>query len=841
MGKTLLIAEKPSVASDIAAALGGMRKVGSVFEREDLIVTNALGHLVELEVVEPEGGRGFDSLPVLPPEFGLKVIDKTRDQFKVVQEQLRRKDVTTVMNACDAGREGEHIFRLIMAKTGCTKPIKRMWCQSMTAASLTEAFLAARPGEEFDAMADAARCRAEADWLIGINGSRALTGLRQHQTGKYEGTNAGRVQTPTLAIVVDRENEIANFVPQDFWEVIGTFGVAAGTYTGKWRPTEGAPASAEGDDDAAKAAQEEAVSNASRFADRAAAMELVQRLQGKPVDSVEETVTPTRQLPPRLFDLTTLQREANKRFKLPVKKTLDIAQSLYERHKMTTYPRTDASALPEDYVESVKTVITQLEDSPFGRFAKQITDADWVDAKNKRVFDNSKISDHFAIIPTGVQSSGLSADEEKVYELIVRRFLAAFFPAAEFNKTTRVTVVDAERFHSGGKVMTFAGWTSVLRDEPEEGAPKDAEGGLCSLQEGERPTNEGIEARAGRTTPPGRFTEASLLAAMETAGRDIDDEELRAAMKDKGIGTPATRASMIEGLLNDRDGKGQPKEPYIRREKNNLVPTPKGMGLIALLRSCGVSFLASAQTTGEWEERLNRMSKGEYDRATFMAEIRDTTSNMVDVLRAELGKTPPAAAPVTSSVLQVRCPSCRAAPVKAGRMFECDAGCGWKIWRDVAQRTTTDEEFARLANGETLTGLSGFYSTTKKRNFSAGLKLGEDLKLAFVFDDAPAGPREPGGAPRGKPDKALACTCPKCDGWMASKPALVECVDCGWKIWREIAEKKLTDNQLDQLIQKGSIKNLNGFVSKRSGNVFAAGLKLDRDTGKTEFVFEDRK
>jgi DNA topoisomerase-3 len=551
--------------------------------------------------------------------------------------------------------------------------------------------------------------------------------------------NAGRVQTPTCAIVVDRENQIRTFVSEDFWEVVGTFGVSSGKYKGKWSRAK----SAEGEGTES--------GDASRFFDQSQALALVQECTGKPVDSVHDDVTEGHQVPPRLFDLTTLQREANRRFKMPVKRVLDIAQRLYETHKMTTYPRTDSSALPEDYLDEVSRIIGALENSEWGRYAKQVTDAQWV-RPNKRIFDNSKISDHFAIIPTGVMSDALDPDERRIYDLIVRRFLSAFFPDLEFRKTRRVTVVAGQSFRTNGKVVTHQGWRAVLQDVAEEGEPKeDDEAGLCAIQDGEMPVNNGVVAVGGKTTPPARFTEGTLLAAMETAGNQVEDAELRAAMQDKGLGTPATRAATIEKLLEDRDAK----KPYLVREKNFLVPTPKAMKLIAFLRSCEAGFLASPQTTGEWEEKLNRMARGEYSRDAFMDEIKETTRHLIDLLRNEAAKAPKVEA--TVQTLVGKCP---------------DGG------------------------GQ-------------------------------------------GGA-KPPPLNRLACMCPKCESVMASRDKLVECTSCDFKVWREAFGRKFKDAELDKLIYRGEIKTLNGFVSRNYGNVYSAGVKLDRVSGKMELVFKER-
>lgn len=805
---TLVIAEKPSVAGDLAKALGGFRKTAGYHERDDVIITYAVGHLVELDVPEAKtAARGFPGLPIIPETFGLRVIDRAAEQYRVIEKLLGRRDVQVVMNACDAGREGELIFRLILDMAGCQKPVKRMWCQSMTDESLREAYELARPGTEFDALHMAARSRSEADWLVGINASRALMSLREQQTGMMQSMSAGRVQTPTLAIMVDREDKIRSFVPQSYWELVAEFRVAAGMYKGKWK---GVAAPIEGQ------TEEQAESSGSRLFDKGQALQLLESVKGQPVDSASEESTPTRSAPPTLFDLTTLQREANKRFKFSAKKTLEIAQALYERHKMTTYPRTDSSCLPEDYVATAQDVMRQLESSAWGQFAKPATDSGWV-RPTKRIFDNAKISDHFAIIPTGVQSDQLGPEEKLLYELIVRRFIAAFYPDAEFIQTKRVTVIAGYPFYSAGKVMVNPGWTAIIREVTDDGkATTGADGGLCALGAGEVPENASVAAVEGATTPPKRFTDATLLAAMATAGQLVEDEEARAAMKDKGLGTPATRAATIETLL-DSGSASKPKEPYVVRQANFLVPTDKGMNLVKFLRDCGTGFLTSAETTGEWEECLNRMARGEFSREDFMHAIRDTTRQLVEVMQDEARRMPAVAA----KDLNAPCPQCKAPAISMPAAFQCSSACGWRQRREVATRPITDVEMAKLLRGEALKGLSGFYSSTKKKKFSAGLKFdGAELKLEF--DDAP-------GA-------VLACKCPKCDGDIEAKAAVFACLECEFKVWREVCNRKFTDREMEQLLSTGTIKVLKGFVSKAKKK-FDAGVKLNMD-GKVDLVFE---
>lgn len=720
MGKVLIVAEKPSVAADIAKALGGFSKTGGWSESASAIVTSGIGHLVT--IVAPEAaqtGRDLSTLPVIPQKFVLEPIARTKDQFALVKKLMRRDDVTEVINACDAGREGELIFRLIYELAGCRKPMKRMWLQSMTHEAILEAYRNLQSGSKYDALADAAKCRSEADWIVGINGSRGVTALRQRQVGRYENMSAGRVQTPTLAILVHRELEIRNFVPRDFWEVHGTFGAQAGKYVGKWfNPS--AP-KGEGEDESA----------GNRFWDRAQADAIVAKCRGVAPSSVKDSSKTVSNAPPKLFDLTTLQREANKKFRFSAKRTLDIAQALYEKHKVTTYPRTDSSALPEDYVEKARQTLGTFGGTIYEQHARRVLDNGWVKA-DKRIFDNSKISDHFAIIPTGIQPRGLSDEESKIFDLVVRRFVAVFHPAAEYNLTTRITTVSGESFRSSGKVLVKQGWLEVYGQQ----AADDKTPVLCAVTPGEPVRTETIEAKGMQTKAPSRFNEASLLGAMESAGKLVDDDELREAMKERGLGTPATRAGIIETLLNDRDSKGQRKEPYVERKGNDLVPTEKGIGLVTFLEENGVESLTSPKMTGEWEQKLLQMEKGKYRRAEFMNEIASMTNQIIDVIRARAGeiKVDPAAK------LSGKCPKCGGEVLASSRTFDCAQACGFRVWREIAGRALSDSEMESLLESAEIGPLDGFVSKAKKP-FSAKLKLLPEGKVEFAFE----GERRAGG------------------------------------------------------------------------------------------------
>ncbi|MCX8115511.1 MAG: DNA topoisomerase, partial [Burkholderiaceae bacterium] len=542
MSKTLIIAEKPSVAADIARALGGFTRHQDYYESDEYVLASAVGHLLQLSnpVEVARGKWSFAHLPMIPPAFEVEPIDKrAEERLKLLAKLIKRKDVTQLINACDAGREGELIFRYIVQYTKAKQPIRRLWLQSMTPAAIREAFAQLRSDAEMHRLEEAARSRAEADWLVGINGTRAMTAFNSRDGGFFL-TTVGRVQTPTLALVVEREEAIQRFVPRDYWEVRATFGCKAGTYEGRWF------------DPDFKKREDDPDARPERLWDRSKAEAIVEACRDK-TGTVSEEAKPSTQTAPLLFDLTSLQREANGRFGFSAKTTLSLAQALYERHKVLTYPRTDSRALPEDYLKVAKQtvdVVGQMRE--YAQFAKAIQKNGWI-KPNKRVFDNAKVSDHFAIIPTLQEPKHLSEAEQKIYDLVVKRFLAIFFPPAEYLVTTRVTAVGDHRFKTEGKVLVEAGWLAVYGKEASD------EQTLPKVEPGERVKTEAIEAVGLQTKPPPRYNEATLLSAMEGAGKLVEDEELRAAMAGKGLGTPATRAAIIEGLITEqylvRDGK----------------------------------------------------------------------------------------------------------------------------------------------------------------------------------------------------------------------------------------------------------------------------------------------
>src|SRR4051812_7651777 len=504
MGKALIIAEKPSVASDIAKALGGFTKHEDYFESDQYVLSSAVGHLLQLIVPDQfEVKRGkwtFAHLPVIPPHFDLKPIEKTESRLKVLTRLIKRKDVTQLINACDAGREGELIFRYIVKHTNAKQPIQRLWLQSMTPTAIRDGFGHLREDQAMQPLANAAVCRSESDWLVGINGTRAMTAFHS-KTGGFHLTTVGRVQTPTLAILVEREEKIKKFVSRPYWEIHGTFEAKAGQYPGRWFDENFVKKDAEPD------------VRPERVWEIEKAQAIQSKCLGKPGIATEES-KPTSQMSALLYDLTSLQREANGRFGFSAKNTLGLAQALYEKHKALTYPRTDSRALPEDYIQTVNQTLQALGETQYGTFAQKILQEDWV-KPNKRIFNNAKISDHFAIIPTSLPPKNLSEPEAKLYDLVTKRFLSVFYPAAEFLVTTRITRVEGEPFKSEGKVMVNPGWMAIYgRDVETEDAPN-----LVAIEQNETVKTVQVEVPAHDTKPPARFTEATLLSAMEGAGK----------------------------------------------------------------------------------------------------------------------------------------------------------------------------------------------------------------------------------------------------------------------------------------------------------------------------------
>jgi DNA topoisomerase-3 len=687
----LVIAEKPSVARDLARVLGVRPTGKNCFEAKDRVITWCVGHLVELDEPASYDGRWkawrLDTLPMIPSQFKLRPVPSTREQLREVCRLLGDKRFSEVVNACDAGREGELIFRYVYQLAGSRLPIRRLWISSLTDEAIRQGFSTLRPGVEMEKLADAARCRSEADWLVGLNATRAVT-VRQRTGPDSMLYSIGRVQTPTLAILVEREKAIQNFVPQDYWQLKAELTTADGAhFAATWSLD--------------KAARFGNATVAGEVRDRCRAHGAAVDPEGPVVESLKQSKT--REPPPLLFDLTSLQRTANKRFGLSAQATLDAAQALYERHKILTYPRTDARHLSSDMAATLPKIFAGLaEIDDYASFARTLLANQ--PGPSKRFFDDSKIQDHHAIVPTGKSAKldALERNERRIFDLVVRRFLGAFYPDAEFAQTEVVVRVGPgvpgmalakqppeaqsgksgvastedvplvtaappppDRFQARGRVRLVAGWQEVAgfggEDADDKSGAKTGEkkgkkkegdeeesAVLPPLAQGQR-LDGSFETLAKKTKPPARHSEATLLSAMENAGKTIarpeaasagrsssrdgiedlrgssdalDDDELRAAMKDSGLGTPATRAATIETLL---------KRGFVAREGKHLIATPVGM---ALIDGLPVPSLASPELTGTWEARLARMARGEDRRDTFMADIGRYVHEVVDAIRA---------------------------------------------------------------------------------------------------------------------------------------------------------------------------------------------------------------
>jgi DNA topoisomerase III len=808
MSKSLIIAEKPSVASDLARALGGFRKQDDHFESDQYIISSALGHLVELclpsELDVKRGKWSFANLPIIPDEFDLKPIEKTKARFNMLKRLMQRKDVSDLINACDAGREGELIFRYLVKLSGIKKPIRRLWLQSMTAESIRSAFEHLRSNEEMIPLSQAAVCRSESDWLVGINGTRAMTAFN-NKTGGFQLTPVGRVQTPTLAILTEREDRIHAFKARPYFEVFADFAVQAGNYRGRWFR-----------EDFTKNGDEEA--RAERIWDRATADEIKNRCLGKTGIATEER-KPTTQAPPLLYDLTSLQRDANGRG-FSAKRTLQIAQQLYERFKVVTYPRTDSRYLPEDYLATVKSTLGKIEN----QHARKVLSNNWV-KPSKRIFNNARISDHFAIVPTGVAPHGLDEVQQKIYDMIVRRFIAVFFPAGQFEVTTRITRVEKDAFKTEGKIVKDPGWLAVYGRE--SATDENGEQSLVAISPNESAKVLDVEVAENETKPPARFNEGTLLTAMEGAGKLVEDEELREAMREKGLGTPATRAAIIEGLIS---------QGYITRQGRELIATAKGMALITLLRGIGVSALCSPEMTGEWESKLKRMAKGAMQRKEFMAQIKEFTREIVEKAKNFEGDSVSG----NFEVLEVKCPKCGKGPFEEDyRTFKCRS-CGLMIWKTMAGRLFDRSEVATLLREGRVGPLDGFRSKMG-RKFNAPVKLGEDFKQQFDFGDN--GSAEP---QKVDPEKHEALgLCPICqkgqiyvlDRAYACENAIASPKTCSFRISKHILHREIPKEQVQKLIAAGKTDLLHKFISKK-GRPFSAYLKLDN--GKVGFEFAPR-
>ncbi len=705
----LVVAEKPSVARDLANALGNHRREKGALVGDGWTVTWAIGHLAELAPPDAYGEEykrwSLETLPIVPEKFKVKVNAKTREQFGVVKSLMRAAPVAEVVNACDAGREGELIFSYLYELSGCRKSVRRLWVSSLTPEAIREGFASLRDGPEMKPLEDAARSRGEADWIVGMNATRAYS-TRFGRPGNV--LSVGRVQTPTLKLLVDREREIESFKPEKFWTVYARFAREGVSYDGIWFKDK-----------------------QNRLKEREAAERIAEKVRGG-VGTVRKAEKKTAtEKPPLLYDLTELQRNANARYGFTAERTLRAAQALYEERKLITYPRTSSRYLSKDMVGTLKKRVEAAGGlADLAPFAAELLALDRLPI-NKRIVDDAKVTDHHAIVPTNKKPAGdLPQDEARIYNLIARRFLAVFFPSAQFENTTVVTAVEGETFLSRGRVVLEAGWRRLYPDGV--GGKKEKEPPvLPPIEKGQEWPVSKVAVKEGETKPPPRYSESALLGAMETAGKFVEDEELRQAMKESGLGTPATRAATIERLL---------KVNYLVREKKMLVPTEKGRALIRLL---GDSPLSSPELTARWEERLARMEKGAGSRKDFMMDIEDFASALVEEVRNKEGEKLAASAKAgrngggkSSEPLGV-CPKCGSPVVETKKSYGCSAwksGCKFAIWKTVSGKRISAAQAKQLLTQGHTGQLKGFKSKAGKP-YSATLVLDEKHKVRMEFGE----------------------------------------------------------------------------------------------------------
>jgi len=810
MGKSLVVAEKPSVAISLARVLGKLSKKGDYFENEQYVITSAIGHLVELclpnEIDKRSGKWDFSSLPIIPSSFGLKPIRKTVGRFQLICKLLQRQDIVEVINACDAGREGELIFRYLMRLAGNKKPTRRLWLQSMAGEAIRIGFQNLRQEKEILPLGEAAICRSEGDWLVGINGTRAMTALNS-RSGGFRLTPVGRVQTPTLSILVEREEKIHSFTPRTYFEILASFSCKEEAYLGKWFD----PSFQRNSDDEDVRAE--------RLFDKEKAVAIQARCQGRQ-GVVAEEKRRSAQSAPLLYDLTSLQKEANIRHSLSARRTLQIVQALYEHHKVLTYPRTDSRYLPEDYPPIIRSILDSIKDEGLRVYAAKALARDWA-KPIKRVFDNAKVTDHHAIIPTGIMPKNLDEMETRVYDMIRRRLVAAFFPAAQFQLTTRVTTVDGESFQSEGKIPIDLGWLTVY------GKQFPSQEMLAPMHTGMVVLATKMEIVEHQTKPPARYSEATLLSAMEGAGKLLEEEVLREAMHQRGLGTPATRAQIIEGLVSDG---------YVVRQGRRLIATAKGITLTTLLRDIGIQDLCSPELTGEWEYKLKRIEANQFDRSVFMREIRRFAEKIVEKTK----KFSAISSKQNCKNLEVRCPKCHTMGfLESFHAYEC-RNCGLSFWKNVAGRQLTPEEIRGLLETGSIGPLEGFRSKNGN-SFVAKIKLNKAFRVSFDFEDSYS---ETSQKQATLSPTSIVGSCPVCHEGKVYDTGFSYCCDrtlakrCTLNIRKVILQKEISQEQMIKVLKAGKTDLISQFVSKR-GRRFSAYLTLK--DGKVKFEFLERR
>ena len=855
MAKALVITEKPSVARDIVQALGGFTEHDGYWESDSLVVTFAVGHLFELlepEEIDPRYKRWtLADLPVIPPSYQLKKKKGQTDRIRTIEKLLARKDVERVINACDAGREGELIFREIVKFLGSHKPIERLWLQSMTQNAIREGFRVLRPDADLLGLAAAAECRAYSDWLIGMNATRALT-KRLKSRREKTAWSAGRVQTPTLALLVEREAEVLAHVPRPFWRISGQFERDGAGWSGTWFD----PAFAAGDDDERRD---------DRIFDEARAREIARAVEGRE-GAARETRKPSREASPPLFDLTSLQREGNRRFGWSARRTLSAAQRCYEAHKLLTYPRTDSRCLPTDYRAVVDEVLRTYAGrgegaAEFAPHAQRLLERGL--ENEGRIFDDSKISDHFAIIPTGaLPTASLSGDDRRIFDLVMRRFLGAFHPPALWERVERVTEVAGHSFRTRARALMEPGWREVL---PAPAGSDDEETAVLPPLAPGKSEASGVPAtlreallQAEETRPPARLSEARLLSLMENAGQDLEDEDLAAALHEKGIGTPATRAEIIENLI----AKG-----YAVRLGKALRPTVKGIRLIDTLKRVHIDRLASPALTGEIEQHLLEVEKGRRTQQAFLAEMEDYAREIVDVARSFeyeqiYGDLPPLGP----------CPSCGRDVHEQAWFYRCaeeparDPDCPMRFWKDISGRYL-DRGTATALLRDGRSGTVDGFTARDGRTYRGHLEIDRESWKVVVRSEGWTGEGE-SAQPEYEVNAEPLGRCPICEeydvvesptqfvcagrlkaqGEKAARSAAAkrgeahvaapEAKPCGWLLPRTVCKREITREEALHYLRNGRTELLTDFTS-RFGRPFSAVLFL-KENGRHGFEFPPR-
>ena len=881
--KALVIAEKPSVAKDIAQSLGGFKEVkicpGFVLhESEDYVVVSAIGHLLRIEesdetlYMKPKWS--FKNLPVVPKEFVIKPIDqRSYERTCLIQAVGEREDISRVINACDAGREGELIFRHLQSfGVARGKPVERLWMQSMTKDAIQKAFHELRSDASMRPLYDAAQSRAEADWIIGINGTRAITTIASMR-GPFNVTSVGRVQTPTLAMIVERDEEIASFIPTPFWTIEGLFSFEAGEFVARWEanaitapPTTGEKSKLGTPDPLAK------FRNKNRLWSENDVLKVISESQEYLVGPVEETEKPGTSAPPGLFDLTSLQRECSQKFGMSAKNTLSAAQSLYEKHKALTYPRTGSKVLPNNYVETVQEIMEKLASLPAGssttedvecyaNTSRGVVDSDRVrlNAGNEKLFNDAGVSDHFAIIPTaqGIRPEVLTDIAKdpyvwRVYDVVISRFIAAFMPPSNFLTTKRTVSLGHHSFVCSGKVTTFKGWKEVyesrlgLVDEDNDLVVK---GSLVPLAEGETSvTVLNIQGKEDNTRPPPRLTDASLLSMMQGAGKLVDDLELRDALGDRGIGTPATRASIIEELITSRR--------YVERQRNELWSTAKGRSVIQLLKTLNIQDLQSPELTGTWEHQLALMEKGEVTRPEFMAAVARMAGKIVTQSREQATKGGLMGLVWEKLDPPRGCPKCKENFLfRTLQHYECgDDNCGFHMKSTYAKREILRHELDELFDQHRLGPVDDFKSRFGVA-FTASLIFDpRSFKVTLEFQDALAVKELREATKLGADPKSVYESlgkCPKCAGTAqvldlhmsyVCENALRETMPCDFKLPTVLLNRPFVAQEVSQLLGKGKTELLEGFTSNKKRRMkFSAHLQLSPTDSSLKFVFPPKK